>query len=152
MTLSATDAHGLYSIAQGFVPPLANIKLPANGDAVVINEYIPSPVPLNFDIKMAMKGNHIVIFTGDKSARIANELDAQSVTKNGFVNMAFDIQKILLPLLDTIAATGQLTNEEMAELEALRDQPVGVYFATDITDNGIDLKVTYKLLKSNRLN
>ncbi|WP_199524519.1 hypothetical protein [Pseudoalteromonas sp. bablab_jr011] len=147
VTLSATDAHGLYSIAQGFVPPLANIKLPANGDAVVINEYIPSPVPLNFDIKMAMKGNHIVIFTGDQSARIANELDAQSVTKNGFVNMAFDIQKILLPLLDTIAATGQLTNEEMAELEALRDQPVGVYFATDITDNGIGLESNVQITK-----
>ena len=40
VTLSATDAHGLYSIAQGFVPPLANIKLPANGDAVLINQYI----------------------------------------------------------------------------------------------------------------
>ncbi|WP_217877006.1 hypothetical protein [Pseudoalteromonas shioyasakiensis] len=147
VTLSATDAHGLYSIAQGFVPPLANIKLPANGDAVLINEYIPSPVPLNFDIKMALKGNHIVIFTGDKSAQIAETLESQSVTKNGFVNMAFDVQKILLPLLDTIASTGQLTDEEMAELDSLRDQPVGVYFATDITDNGIGLESNVQITK-----
>ena len=62
VTLSATDAHGLYSIAQGFVPPLANIKLPANGDAVLINEYIPSPVPLNFVIKRALKAHPISFF------------------------------------------------------------------------------------------
>ena len=42
---------------------------------------------------MALKGNHIVIFTGDKSAQIAETLESQSVTKNGFVNMAFDVQK-----------------------------------------------------------
>ena len=147
VTLSATDAHGLYSIAQGFVPPLANIKLPANGDAVLINEYIPSPVPLNFDIKMALKGNHIVIFTGDKSAQIANTLESQSVTKNGFVNMAFDVQKILLPMLDSVAATGQLSDEEMAELDSLRHQPVSIYFATDITDNGINMESNVQITK-----
>ncbi len=147
ITLSATDAHGLYSIVQGFVPTLANIKLPANGDAVLINQYIPSPVPLNFDIKMALKGNHIVIFTGDKSAQIADTLASQSITKNGLVNTAFDIQRILLPLLDTITATGQLSAEEMAELDSLRDQPVAFYFATDITDNGIKLESNVQITK-----
>ena len=88
-----------------------------------------------------------MIFTGDKSAQIAETLESQSVTKNGFVNMAFDVQKILLPLLDTIASTGQLTDEEMAELDSLRDQPVGVYFATDITDNGIGLERNVQITK-----
>ena len=145
ITLSATDPDNLLFAAKGFLPALADLEIPENGDAISVNAAIPYPLPANIDIKLAKKGKHIVLFTGEKSAVIADTLSEQKLEKNGFLNAAVDFKSLMTPIIEVFKMTGQALPEE---LEQLKNQTMSMYFATDIKDEGIvvnsEIKITAK--------
>ncbi|KPH65694.1 MULTISPECIES: hypothetical protein [Pseudoalteromonas] len=144
ITLSATDPDNLLFTAKGFLPALADIEIPENGGAVSINTAIPYPLPAGLDIKLAKKGKHLVLFTGEKSATIANTLSEQALEKNGFLNTAVDLNSLMTPVINVFKMTGQVLPEQ---LDQLKNQTMSVYFATDIKDEGIVVNSEIKITK-----
>lgn len=144
ITLSATDPDNLLFTAKGFLPALAELEIPENGDAIIVNAAIPYPLPAGLDIRLAKKGKHIVLFTGEKSAAIANTLSEQELEKNGFLTSAVDLSSLMTPVIEVFKMTGQVIPEE---LEQLKNQTMSVYFATDIKDEGIVINSEIKITK-----
>jgi hypothetical protein len=90
VVLSTTQPKALYDMAAAMNPMLGSIVLDPSGK--------PSPVPfgamLGIELNAAIKGNNIVLFTGENSAKIVTELATESLTNNGFMAESINYSKI----------------------------------------------------------
>jgi hypothetical protein len=134
VTVSAENPIMLIDMVKPFFPPLANIDLKDNGDPVDITPLLMLPPEFGVSAKMAVKGNHLVVYTGDRGTELADGLLKQTLSGNGFFDFAVDYQKMLMPLVDVIEMSGEPMPEE---LEALKDYNMRLKMSVDFTDKGI---------------
>ena len=134
VSVSADDAAGLFNTLKSFAPPLANVELPEDGSEIVVNDMIPSPVPLKSDIKLALKGKHLTLFTGEQGSKLAANMANEELTNNGFSNFAFDLKSFITPFLSVVELSGEPVPEE---LEQLKNQNMSMYFSADFAEKGI---------------
>ncbi|MGS0728816.1 hypothetical protein ACVBKF_21645, partial [Shewanella sp. 0m-11] len=136
LSLSAENPAMLFNLVKPFAPELANIQLPANGDAIDLNTIIPIPAEVNVSPKLAVKGNHLVLFAGNKGEAIANSLAAETLVNNGLMVMSTDYMKMFKPLLTFIELTGEPIPEE---LEMMKDYDMRVKLSLDIDQKGFEI-------------
>ncbi|MGS0683348.1 hypothetical protein ACVBIL_19615 [Shewanella sp. 125m-7] len=136
VTLSAENPAMLFNMVKPFAPELANIQLPANGEVIELNTIVPIPAEVNVSPKLAIKGNHLVLFAGDKGEAVANSLAAEPLINNGLMVMSADYMKMFKPLLTFIEMTGEPVPEE---LEAMKDYDMRVKFSLDIDSKGFEI-------------
>ncbi|ABV85983.1 hypothetical protein [Shewanella pealeana] len=136
VTLSADNPSMLFNMVKPFAPELANVQLPANGDAIELSTIIPMPPEMNISAKMAIKGNHLVLFAGDKGEVVANNLGSDPLVNNGLMVMSADYMKMFKPLLTFIELTGEPVPEE---LEMMKDYDMRVKFSLDIDPKGFEV-------------
>lgn len=134
VTVSAENPIMLIDMVKPFFPPLANIDLKDNGDPVDITPLLMLPPEFGVSAKMAVKGNHLVVYTGDRGTELADGLFKQTLSANGFFDFAVDYQKMFMPLVDVIEMSGEPMPEE---LEALKDYNMRLKMSVDFTDKGI---------------
>ncbi|MDD8061270.1 MULTISPECIES: hypothetical protein [Shewanella] len=134
VTVSAENPIMLIDMVKPFFPPLANIDLKDNGDPVDITPLLMLPPEFGVSAKMAVKGNHLVVYTGDRGTELADGLFKQTLSGNGFFDFAVDYQKMFMPLVDVIEMSGEPMPEE---LEALKDYNMRLKMSVDFTDKGI---------------
>lgn len=72
------------------LPFLGDITLPSDGTAIALN--LPM-VPPTVEVKGAIKGSHIVVFAGKKSAAKVDELINEPITANGLYSLAFNYRQ-----------------------------------------------------------
>ncbi|GIU45613.1 hypothetical protein TUM4438_19500 [Shewanella sairae] len=136
VTLSADNPATLFNMAKSFVPELANLQLPENGDAIELSSVVPIPAELNITPKLALKGNHLVLFSGEKGAAIADKLEKEPVTSNGLFVVSADYMKMFDPLLTFIEMTGEPIPEE---LEGMKHYDMRTQFTLDIDQQGFEI-------------
>lgn len=134
IALSANDPDMLLNMVKPFVPQLANVELTKNGDAVDVTPYLMLPPELGVTAKMAVKDQHIVIYSGEKGEALANQLNDEQVVANGLTAMSLDCQKLLTPVLKLIEDSGEPIPEEIS---ALKDYDMRMQFTFDVTDKGL---------------
>jgi len=144
VTLSASNIDTLLFTAKSFLPMMGNITIPDDGQAVVINDLIPSPIPLDFDIKLAKKGQHLVLYTGDRAETIANALQSEHLEKNGLISVGFDFKALIAPVIDLIEMSEQPFPEELEQLKA---QTMSLHFNSDIQQHGITVDSSMQIKK-----
>ena len=84
--------------------------------------------------KMAIKGKHLVIYSGIKGEQQANKLSDEILAKNGLLNFSADINKWLTPLITATELSGETFPEEAL---FLKNYNMRMRFTVDVTDNGI---------------
>lgn len=136
MTLSADNPSMLFNMAKPFAPELANVQLPANGDAIDLSTIIPMPPEMKISAKMAVKGNHLVIYSGEKGEAIANNIETEQLVNNGLMVMSADYMKMFKPLLSFIELTGEPVPDG---LEAMKDYDMRVKLSLDIDNKGFEV-------------
>ncbi|MEZ9822772.1 hypothetical protein AB4238_19455 [Shewanella sp. 10N.286.45.A1] len=136
VTLSADNPTMLFNMVKPFAPELANIQLPTDGSAVVLNDVLPMPPEMNITAKMAVKGNHLVLFFGDKGEAVADKLSSEAVVNNGLLAMSVDYMKMFAPLLTFIELTGEPVPEEF---KSMKDYDMRVKVALDVDDKGVTI-------------
>ncbi|GGB56945.1 hypothetical protein K8B83_19895 [Shewanella inventionis] len=134
ISISAENPSMLIDMVKPFFPPLASIELKDNGDPVDITPLLMLPPEFGVSAKMAVKGNHLVVYTGDKGTELADGLFKQTLSANGFFDFAVDYQKMFMPLVDVIEMSGEPMPEE---LEALKDYNMRLKMSFDFSDKGI---------------
>ncbi|MEJ6473516.1 hypothetical protein [Pseudoalteromonas piscicida] len=144
VTLSAEDPLVLVNTVKGLAPMLGQIQIPEDGSPVSINQYIPSPEPLEMDIKLAVKGDHLVLFTGEKATVIAEKMANQALETNGMTHFSMDMQAFLAPMLETMKAAGQPVPESF---DALLQQNMVFEFSMDVAEHGLVFGTDMKLKK-----
>ncbi|PMG76582.1 hypothetical protein BCU84_13070 [Shewanella sp. 10N.286.51.B7] len=136
ISLSADDPEMLLNMVRPFVPQLANIQLEKNGDAIDVSPYLMLPPEMGVTAQMAMKDNHLVIFSGDKGEALADKLAAEKLEANGLNSVALDYQKLLTPVFSLIEESGEPIPEELA---MLKDYDMRMQFGLDVTAKGISI-------------
>ncbi|MCL1146250.1 hypothetical protein L2747_09605 [Shewanella marinintestina] len=136
ISLSAENPAMLFNMAKSFSPELASVQLPTNGDAIDLSSMLPLPPEMNISPKLAVKGNHLVLFAGDKGEAVANSLGQEALANNGLMLMSADYMKMFKPLLTFIELTGEQVPEE---LEMMKHYDMRVKFGLDIDQKGFQI-------------
>ncbi|WP_027856641.1 hypothetical protein [Marinobacterium jannaschii] len=99
VSLSAENPANLVNLAKSMLPQLAQLELPLDGTAVDISGLLP--IPPNFDVQpmLALKGKHLVLYTGDKGAAVADQLKTTAPVANGLLSLSVDYQKAMAPMI-----------------------------------------------------
>ncbi|MFT5789317.1 MAG: hypothetical protein ACI8SJ_001433 [Shewanella sp.] len=132
--MSADNPAMLFNMVKPFAPELANIQLPTDGSAIILNDVLPMPPEMKVTAKLAVKGNHLVLFFGDKGEAVANALSSEAVVNNGLLAISADYMKMFAPLFKFIELTGESVPEE---LKAMKDYDTRVKVELDVDDKGI---------------
>jgi len=88
-TITSEKPDVLAALAAQYIPILRGIQIPTDGSAVNLAD---SGLPM--DTFVAIKGKHLVAYTGEKSKQVAEQLTTEEVTKNGMVAIAMDSTKL----------------------------------------------------------
>ncbi|MHA7879771.1 MAG: hypothetical protein ACX931_08275 [Saccharospirillum sp.] len=99
VSLSADNPQALAPMLTASVPGLTGISIPTNGDAVAL----PLPgVPL--EVFAAIKGKHLVAFTGPEGAQAVQELADEALNERGISALALNYQRTGQAMLDMLEA------------------------------------------------
>jgi len=153
LTISSSNPQQLLMMAANFQPGMPPIQLPADGSPIDLP--IPLPLPNGAGVKLALKGNHIVAYTGEKATKLVNLLSNQPLQPNGLfvfnidfgqymklvANMA-QVQTAALPAGDQIPKP-ELTDKEKTMLEEMSKLKLQMVESFDIDKDGMafDIKV-----------
>ncbi|ABM04499.1 conserved hypothetical protein [Psychromonas ingrahamii 37] len=132
LSYSADNPLALFNSLKMFSPDLQRLQPPADGSAVDLSEFIPKG--LNISPKMAIKGQNLVIYNGEKSEQQADLMSSEALTKNGLFTFSFDLTRMFDPI---ITAT-ELSGESMpSEAMFLQNYNMRIKFDIDINQQGI---------------
>ena len=141
VTLSAENPAMLFNMVKPFVPQLGHIQIPTDGSPIDLSGILPIPPQFGIKPKLAVKGQHMVLFSGDKSSALADALSTEPLSQNGIYTMAVDYKKALSPMFKLIEMSGEPVP---AELEQLKHLDMRVATALDVTEKGILINFSMK--------
>ncbi|UJF21685.1 hypothetical protein [Shewanella sp. OMA3-2] len=146
VTMSAENPTLLLDMVKPMYPPLAQVNLKADGEAVDVTSLLMLPPEFGVQAKMAVKGQHLVLFAGDEAQKLADSLGKQALTSNGLLNLAVDYEKMLSPVMTMIEQSGEEIPEE---LSMMKDYNMSMQMTIDINAKGIEIgsKVNTKAAK-----
>jgi len=136
-TLSADNPAMLLGTLR-MLPQLGALgDIPLDGSEISINSAIPLPLPAGVDVKAAVRGNNIVLFSGEQSTDFANRL-AQNESE-GFFRGKANTKLIVDKLLAVAEEAGNAKNTETAR-EILDNYLRGeLSYSLEFTDNGVEV-------------
>ncbi|MGI1999588.1 hypothetical protein [Shewanella frigidimarina] len=134
ISVSAEKPMMLVDMMKPFYPPLAEVDLKDNGDPVDITPMLMLPPEFGVSAKLAIKGNHLVAYTGDRGTELADLMYKQSLESNGFFDLSVDYQKMFAPLVDMAEMSGEPMPEELL---MLKDYDMRLQMSVDFTDKGL---------------
>ena len=146
LTISTEDPQTLITLAQGFVPALANVKFPEDGSPVVL----PIPTGSGGQLMASVTKTHIALFVGPKSRNAAASLKGEGVDANGLFLVAADYERLAPILLDQAenmesswAARGgnpEAVDDLRDSIRHMADMKFRVSETLDIVDQGVTLE------------
>jgi len=139
VTLSVKNPISFFNSVKTFYPPLADLNLPEDGTPVSLNKYVPMLDEFGAQIDVAVKGDNIALYSGEKASETADGLMKQTLINNGVNSFSLDYKKFFTPLFDVAAMANQELPEE---LNSLKDTDMRIHFLMDYTDNGIEFVST----------
>ena len=114
VVLSADSPATLLLMAGGFVEEFNLADIPLDGTEKPLS--LPIPWPEVGQPSVAVKGNHIVIFIGDKARAFVNELATEEFGQVGMVAMSLDLRLLADRFLPVIEA--KLENQPSEKIDA----------------------------------
>ncbi|MCP4325102.1 MAG: hypothetical protein GY787_25300 [Alteromonadales bacterium] len=136
ISYSADNPFTLFNAAKALSPELAEVELLDSGEGFDLKKLFPFPLPKDIKLapKAAIKGQHLVIYNGEKGQELASQLSSQALQKNGLFEVAFDFQKLLTPII----ALAELTGEQLpAEVGLLKSLNMDMQFSFDVNEHGL---------------
>jgi len=136
-TVSASNPEQLFNSAKMFMPELQQIQLTNGGAPVSLSALLPIPSELNLDPQLAIQGNHLVIYNGEKGKKAADGLATEALAKKGLYNLSFDFKKMVTPMITAVELSGETIPEEAM---FLTEYDARMQMSADINHEGLILK------------
>jgi hypothetical protein len=140
LAIHIDNPEAIFNTVKMFVPELQQLQLTNNGPAISLKDIYPIPRELNLDPKMAIKGNHFVVYNGNKGLQEAEKLALETISANGLYQLSFDAKKILSPIKDAAELAGEIIPEEAM---FLMDYDARMNLNVDVNDQGIRFDTTF---------
>ncbi len=150
ISLSAENPSTLLMMAAGLLPPLGSLEVPEDGRPVDFP--IPMPWPELGQVKIAIKGPHIVVYLGEKSAALAERLFVEPLDQNVMMASSLDTKAVMSKVLaEVMGGDGESENVNKEDLlnviSILSRLNAKVNFQYDITPLGLSstVKMVYQV-------
>ena len=134
ISLTADNPLMLFNMVKPFAPMLAELQVADNGEPTDLSPLLMLPPELNIKPMLAIKGQHLVVYSGDKGLALANKLASEKPSANGLYSMSADYGKMFTPVLTLLEMTGEPVPEE---LQALKDYNMRVQMSFDVNKQGL---------------
>ncbi len=142
-SISAKNPQTLAGMTN-MLPMLAGIQIPSDGTSVDI----PLPmVPPSISVKAAIKGQQLVLYTGDNLGSTLSTLEQEDLTANGVYSFGVDYRQLsALAALNVGGLGGQqgcITQQEL--LHMFSQTPMDASYLADNTTNGLEGKISISM-------
>ncbi|MGB0205685.1 MAG: hypothetical protein ACPF9K_11630 [Neptuniibacter sp.] len=137
LSLSADNPEVLFNMAKTFAPNLASIQLPTDGSPVDLSAYIPNPKADQVQPMLALKGQHLVVYTGEKSKAMADALASETPQNNGVMSLSADYSRLFTPLVPLMEMNA--TPEVADQFQILKDLNMKISMKISFSDQGIEM-------------
>ncbi|MFB2656889.1 hypothetical protein [Shewanella xiamenensis] len=134
ISLTTDNPSMLFNMVKPFAPMLAELQVADNGEPTDLSPLLMLPPELNIKPMLAIKGQHLVVYSGDKGLALANKLASEKPSANGLYSMSADYGKMFTPVLTLLEMTGEPVPEE---LQALKDYNMRVQMSFDVNKQGL---------------
>jgi len=134
VTVSAKNPQMLLMMLSKMQPGMPPLELPADGGAIDFPLPLPSPEP----IKLALKGNHIVAYSGKDALALADAMPKQDLQGNGLVTFNIDYQKYLKLVMGAMPAAAAQDPEMQKMTKLFENMKYRVIEGLDVSDKGIE--------------
>ncbi|WP_372871160.1 hypothetical protein [Shewanella sp.] len=131
LSLSADDPAFLLEMVKPFAPMLAGMDL-KSGEDVDLSGFMPPE--LGVSAKLGLRGQHLVLFTGERSQKLADSLKGESLSANGIYSMSVDYSRFMGPLMAMLEATGEPIPPE---LQGLENYKMNMNMTMDVVPEGV---------------
>ncbi|WP_026339293.1 hypothetical protein [Psychromonas ossibalaenae] len=133
-SVSSDNPELLFNSMKMFSPEFQHIQLSSTSQPIELGGIFPIPAQLNIAPKLAIKGNHLVIYNGEKGQKAVENLSSEKLSKNGVYNFSFDFKKMFAPIVTAAELTGEPLPEEAM---FLMDYDARMKMGFDISDQGL---------------
>lgn len=114
-------------------------ELPLDGSEISLNSMLPMSLPPGVELKAAVKGKNIVIYSGEKGTDFANRLGGNDVEV--FLHSVVDTALIFGKVESVLEVIGKDAEDAKDIMSMLKAYPRGVLnYSVDFTDEGIELE------------
>lgn len=144
-TLSSSQPAALPALLS-MLPQLQGAKLPTDSTPVPLRfgELPPSLVPM-----ASIRGNHLAITLGPKSAQMAKSLDNEPLNQRGWLSMIVNSDRLSAQVFEPMWTSGTFTNSLEAEAciqmslgaSALRDSHVQMALKAGVNPQGVSVTI-----------
>lgn len=140
-SIETTNPTGILSLLQ-MVPELANIRIPEDGSEVALD----LPLPVEFPVYAAIKGSHVVVYSGEKGKQALNAITSEDLTPNA---LGFSSSMNYTKLVELIESTdfSELPGTSMegcmemySALDTLRGMDMQLSYQTTVRERGLGLE------------
>jgi hypothetical protein len=146
ITITSSNPQQLLMMAANMQPGMPPLQLPPDGTP--IDFPAPIPLPSGQQIKLALKGNHIVAYVGEKSAKLAEQLGKDKMKANGMFAFNMDFGKYMKFVASAAQNSPQgddtkvaMTEKDKAMLDAMSKINMQLVESFDVAKEGIDFGV-----------
>lgn len=133
---SADNPAMLFNMVKPFAPMLAEVQLAENGDATDLSPLLMLPPELGIKPMLAIKGQYLVVYSGDKGLALANKLASEKLSANGMYSLSADYGKMFTPVITLLEMSGEPIPEEV---QMLKDYNMRIQMSFDVNKQGIVL-------------
>lgn len=140
ISLTTENPKALLALT-AMVPFLADLQIPTDGSVIDIK--LPL-IPPNLAIKAAVKGQNIVIYSGNNIEHHVANLATEDTSANGLVSMGFNYRKLVELAKINIGTLSAIPNSCIFQQEMLhlfKTMPMDNTFLLDVTKAGIQNKM-----------
>ncbi len=142
-SIAAKNPEILAGLTQ-MIPMGAGIQIPTDGTLAEI----PHPIlPPSISIYAGIKGNHLVMFSGEGMKATADAMGAEALTQNGIYSIGVDYRRIKdlmqLNLGKTMGASQCITQQEM--IHTFSQLPMSLQYTSDVTSNGFEDRIKVEI-------
>lgn len=145
ITLSSNDPSGLLDKALAMAPaPYNTLQVTADGQAIDFPIPMPMQLPPELQTKIAIKGQHIVIYIGGDGEKAANQLSIETLSGNGLFALNIGYEKYTRILKKTMNMLEDMDEEKAEILQSMGSFNADMNFLIDVNQDGpvIDTQLT----------
>jgi hypothetical protein len=136
LSVTVKNARSYVEGLKAMVPGMAEITLPADGEALPLNSLLPMLDAFGVTPMLQVSDSHVVVYSGDKGQDQAVALLKQPIEKNGLLSFSMDYGRFFGIMSETMQASGQPIP---AEFSSLTEMDMQLQLTLDIDKQGVVL-------------
>lgn len=120
ITISSSNPQQLLMMAANMQPGMPPLQLPPDGTPIDLP--VPLPIPALAQMKLALKGNHIIAYIGERATKYAESMASEKLEPRGIFAINMDFGKYMSLIAEAARADIEANQDNQPTSLAKKDQ------------------------------